>query len=134
MYKELVKKAKEAMSRAYAPYSGFHVGAALLCADGSVYLGCNIENASYSATNCAERTAIFEAVKDGKRDFEAIAVVGGKRGDISGYVPPCGICRQVMGEFCRDDFKIIMGGIDGSYMVKTLAELLPCDFSSKEMK
>ena len=120
--------------KAYAPYSGFFVGAALLCEDGTVYCGCNIENASYSATLCAERNAIFQAVKDGVRDFEAIAVVGGANGEITGFVPPCGVCRQVLREFCRDDFKVILGGKDDDYRVKTLSELLPCDFSAAELE
>jgi len=122
------------MMKAYAPYSGFFVGAALLCEDGTVYCGCNIENASYSATLCAERNAIFQAVKDGVRDFEAIAVVGGANGEITGFVPPCGVCRQVLREFCRDDFKVILGGKDDDYRVKTLSELLPCDFSAAELE
>jgi cytidine deaminase len=97
---KLVELAKEAMTHAYAPYSGFKVGAALLCADGTVYQGCNIENAAFSPTVCAERSAIFKAVYDGVRDFTAIAVVGGKNGTISGTFPPCGVCRQVLREFC----------------------------------
>lgn len=126
---ELIMLAKEAMSHAYAPYSGFTVGAALLAKDGRVYQGCNIENASYSPTNCAERTAVFKAVYDGVRDFEAIAVVGGQNGAITGYCPPCGVCRQVLREFCRDDFKIYLGGPHGTILEKTLAELLPLSFS-----
>lgn len=129
---KLLTLAQEAMTRAYAPYSGFKVGAALLCADGTVYQGANIENASFSPTICAERTAFFKAVYDGKRDFTAIAVVGGKDGVISGFFPPCGVCRQVMGEFCRDDFVIILGGADGAIETKTLKELLPCRFSAGE--
>lgn len=129
---ELLTLAREAMTRAYAPYSGFKVGAALLCADGTVYQGANIENASFSPTICAERTAFFKAVYDGKRDFTAIAVVGGKDGVISGFFPPCGVCRQVMREFCQDDFVIILGGADGAYETKTLKELLPFSFSAGE--
>ena len=102
--KELCALAVEAMGHAYAPYSGYKVGAALLCADGTVYQGCNIENASYTPTVCAERTAFFKAVYDGHRDFTAIAVCGGKDGVITGAFPPCGVCRQVMREFCGDDF------------------------------
>ena len=104
--KELIARAIAAMDRAYVPYSGYRVGAALLCADGKVYEGCNIENGSYGATNCAERTAFFRAVFDGEREFTAIAVCGGKDGIIRDYFPPCGICRQVMREFCEDDFRI----------------------------
>ena len=124
---KLCELAKEAMTRAYAPYSGYWVGAALLCSDGTVYQGCNIENAAYGPTNCAERTAFFHAVYDGHRDFEAIAICGGKGGEITGLFPPCGVCRQVMREFCRDDFKVYMVKPDG-YEVKTLAELLPSSF------
>lgn len=112
--KALIAAAVEAMGHAYAPYSGYKVGAALLCADGTVYGGCNIENGSYGATNCAERTAFFKAVYDGHRDFSAIAVCGGKDGIISDVFPPCGICRQVMREFCEDNFKIYLVGKDGS--------------------
>ena len=125
---ELIALAKEAMHRAYAPYSGYKVGAALLCADGTVYHGCNIENAAYSPTNCAERTAFFKAVYDGKRDFTAIAVCGGKDGVISGAFPPCGVCRQVMSEFCRDDFTLYLVSGDDAYDTVTLSELLPCRF------
>lgn len=128
---ELVALAKEAMQHAYAPYSGYKVGAALLCADGTVYQGCNIENASYGPTNCAERTAFFKAVYDGHRDFVAIAVCGGKDGVITGAFPPCGVCRQVMREFCRDDFVIHMIGLD-TVESRTLAELLPFSFVAGE--
>ena len=128
---KLVELAKEAMMKAYAPYSGYSVGAALLCADGTVYQGCNIENASFSPTNCAERTAFFKAIYDGQRDFKAIAVCGGKQGEITGAFPPCGVCRQVMREFCGDDFLIHMVGADSTKTV-TLAELLPYSFSPKE--
>lgn len=129
---QLIEYAKGAMTRAYAPYSGFKVGAALLCADGSVYGGCNIENAAYGPTNCAERTAMFQAVYDGHRDFVAIAVVGGRDGVITGAFPPCGVCRQVMREFCGDDFLVYIGGAGGSYETLTLAQLLPHSFSAGE--
>ena len=128
---ELCKLAIEAMAHAYAPYSGFKVGAALLCADGSVYQGCNIENAAYSPTNCAERTAFFKAVYDGHRDFTAIAVCGGKDGVITGAFPPCGVCRQVMREFCGEDFLIYLVN-DQGYETVTLAQLLPFGFSAGE--
>ena len=128
---ELCKLAIEAMAHAYAPYSGFKVGAALLCADGTVYQGCNIENAAYSPTNCAERTAFFKAVYDGHRDFTAIAVCGGKDGTITGAFPPCGVCRQVMREFCGDDFRIYLVNEKGFETV-TLAQLLPFGFSAGE--
>ena len=129
---ELCNLAKEAMTHAYAPYSGYKVGAALLCADGTVYQGCNIENASYTPTVCAERTAFFKAVYDGHRDFTAIAVCGGKDGIIRDYFPPCGICRQVMREFCEDDFRIYMVGKDGVYLERTLNEILPDSFRPKD--
>jgi cytidine deaminase len=127
--KELVAEATRAMARAYAPYSGYKVGAALLTKQGRVYLGCNIENAAYSPSNCAERTAFFKAVSEGERDFAAIAVVGGKDGKIEGFFPPCGVCRQVMLEFCRPDFLIHMGGRDGKIQTVPLAELAPYAFS-----
>ena len=125
---KLCELAKEAITHAYAPYSGYKVGAALLCADGTVYQGCNIENSSYSPTNCAERTAFFKAIYDGQRDFTAIAVCGGKDGIITGKFPPCGVCRQVMREFCKEDFEVYMVTPDG-FETKTLAELLPDSFS-----
>ena len=128
---ELCKLAIEAMAHAYVPYSGYKVGAALLCADGSVYQGCNIENAAYSPTNCAERTAIFKAVYDGHRDFTAIAVCGGKGGVITGAFPPCGVCRQVMREFCGDDFRIYLVN-DKGFETVTLAQLLPYGFTAGE--
>lgn len=129
----LVQLSKEAMEHAYAPYSGCKVGAALLCADGTVYQGCNIENASFGPTVCAERTAFFKAVYDGHRDFQAIAVCGGKNGVISGKFPPCGVCRQVMREFCQDDFLIYIVDKDRFEQV-TLAQLLPYSFSACDMK
>ena len=124
---QLISLAKEAMTHAYAPYSGFYVGAALLCSDGSVYQGCNIENASFTPTICAERTAIFKAVYDGHRDFKAIAICGGKGGVITGAFPPCGVCRQVMREFCADDFLVYLVNEQG-YETRTLAQLLPDSF------
>ena len=128
---KLCQLAVKAMGHAYAPYSGFQVGAALLCADGTVYQGCNIENAAYSPTNCAERTAIFKAVYDGHRDFTAIAVCGGRGGVITGAFPPCGVCRQVMREFCKDDFLIYLVN-DKGYETVTLSQLLPFGFSAGE--
>ena len=129
---ELARKAVEAMGHAYAPYSGYLVGAALLTADGTVYQGCNIENASFTPTVCAERTAFFKAIYDGKRDFRAIAVVGGKGGTVTGFFPPCGVCRQVMREFCRDDFTVYLGGAHGEIMTLTLKDILPYSFSAGE--
>ena len=127
---KLCQAAIEAMENAYAPYSGYKVGAALLCADGTVYRGCNIENASYTPTICAERTAFSKAVSEGHRAFTAIAICGGKDGVITGRFPPCGVCRQVMREFCREDFLVYMiTDSQGSYETRTLAQLLPDSFS-----
>lgn len=128
---ELIQKAKEAAEKAYVPYSGFKVGAALLTKEGRLYLGCNIENASYSPTNCAERTAFFKAVSEGEREFDKIAIVGGKDGSFSDYCTPCGVCRQVMSEFCKEDFTIILGKEGNEYKALTLDELLPYSFSLK---
>ena len=129
---KLVLLAEEAMTHAYAPYSGFKVGAALLCKDGTVYQGCNIENAAYGPTICAERTAIFKAVYDGHWDFEAIAVCGGKNGVITGQFPPCGVCRQVMAEFCGDEFQVYLVGPGHSWEAHPFREVLPFRFSSEE--
>ncbi|MBQ1406441.1 MAG: cytidine deaminase [Oscillospiraceae bacterium] len=132
---ELVNLAKEARSHAYVPYSGFSVGAALLCKDGKIYQGCNIENAAFGPTVCAERTAFFKAVYDGERDFEAIAVVGGRAGEeITGLFPPCGVCRQVMREFCDLDFKLYLGRENGAFETVTLGEMLPMSFSPADLK
>lgn len=128
MKQTLCQAAAEAARKAYAPYSGFFVGAALLTSDGRVYTGVNIESASFSPTNCAERTAVFKAVSEGERDFTAIAVAGGKQGRITGFCPPCGVCRQVLREFCRDDFLILL--TDGNQIREyTLAQLLPLGFT-----
>lgn len=124
---QLASLAIEAMKNAYSPYSRYKVGAALLCEDGTVYTGCNVENASFSATNCAERTAIFKAVSEGKKQFTAIAICGGKDGVIENIFPPCGVCRQVMREFCEDDFPIYLVGKD-NIETYTLGELLPISF------
>ena len=129
---ELIALAKEAMTRAYAPYSGFKVGAALLCQDGTVDQGCNIENAAFYPPVCAERPAIFKAVSEGKREFAAIAVCGGKDGVITGLFPPCGVCRQVMAEFCGADFPVYLAGANSAWEKKTLSELLPLSFSAGE--
>ena len=125
---QLCELAISAMQGAYAPCSGYWVGAALLCDDGTVYTGCNIENASYTPTVCAERTAFFKAISEGKRDFSAIAICGGKGGVITGFFPPCGVCRQVMREFCKDDFTVYLIG-DGEVKTRTLGQLLPDSFS-----
>ena len=121
---ELIRLAYEGKERSYAPYSGFQVGAALLAENGTVYLGCNIENAAYSATNCAERTAIFKAVSEGVKDFKAIAIVCS--GDQPAY--PCGICRQVMSEFFNPDTRIIVEE-GGGLKTYTMSEILPDSFS-----
>ena len=126
---KLMELAVEAMSHSYSPYSGYKVGAALLCSDGTVYQGCNIENAAYSPTNCAERTAFFKAIYDGRRDFTAIAVCGGKDGVISGTFPPSVGCRQVMREFCSQDFEVYLHDDQGGIIRYTLEQLLPQSFS-----
>ena len=113
----------------YAPYSNFHVGAALLTSEGKIYTGCNIENAAYGPSNCAERTAIFKAVSEGKKKFEAIAIVGGKNGKIENFCPPCGVCRQVLAEFCKKDFEIVLAKSTNEYKIMTLEQLLPESFS-----
>lgn len=132
---KLVELAKEARKQSYCPYSGFAVGAALLCKDGKVYQGCNIENASFGPTICGERTAFFKAIYDGEREFEAIAVAGGKAGEeITGLFPPCGVCRQVMREFCGLDFLIHMAKENGEFETRTLGEMLPLSFSNADMQ
>ena len=125
--------AEKAREKSYSPYSNFCVGAALLAKNGKVYLGCNIENASYTPTICAERTAIFKAVSEGEKGFEAIAIIGGKNGEKGQFCPPCGVCRQVMAEFCDKDFKIVLGTVE-NYQIFTLAELLPLSFTEKDLK
>ena len=127
--KMLILEAVKAQKNSYSPYSGFPVGAALLCSDGEIFTGVNIENASFGLTNCAERTAFFKAVSEGKKEFSAIAVIGGDT-----YLPPCGACRQVMAEFCDRDFKVIFAKNENEYIVKTLDEILPFSFSEEDMK
>ena len=132
--KELVREALEARKQSYCPYSGFAVGAALLCGDGTVFRGCNIENAAYPATNCAERTAFFKAVSEGVREFTAICIVGGKDGVPEGLTAPCGVCRQVMMEFCDPEtFQIILPSSREEYEIFTLKELLPIGFGPKNL-
>ena len=130
-YEELVRLAFEAREKAYAPYSNWKVGAALLTKQGKVYLGCNIENSGFSSTVCAERTAFFKAVSEGEYDFDKIAIVGGdaQKGS-QGYCTPCGVCRQVMSEFCRpDEFEVICGKSETEYKVFKLREMIPeCNF------
>lgn len=135
MWEDLIQKAIDQLDYAYAPYSDFKVGAALLCKDGRIFTGCNIENSAFGPSNCAERTAIFKAVSEGVRDFEAIAIVGGKHGELREYCAPCGVCRQVMAEFCiPEEFRIIMAKNREDYRVCTLAELLPLAFSPKMLE
>lgn len=130
----LVKKAIEAMQASYSPYSGFKVGAALETQAGKIYLGCNIENASYTPTNCAERTAYFKAVFEGERAFKRIAIVGGKNGVLTDYTPPCGVCRQVMREFCSPtNFEVILAKSEQEYKVYTLAEIFPESFGPEDL-
>ena len=133
-YSDLLSQAIEAMSKSYSPYSDCKVGAALLTKSGKVYTGTNIENAAFSPTVCAERVAFFKAISEGETEFSAIAVVGGKNGKINGIFAPCGVCRQVMREFCNNDFKIIMGINEAEYKTITLSELLPISFSPKYVK
>ena len=130
---ELIRLAAEARKMAYAPYSGFFVGAALLGKSGKVYTGCNVENAAYTPTNCAERTAVFKAVSEGEREFSAIAIVGGSGEQPSDFCAPCGICRQVLAEFCEGDFPVILGNPE-EYKAYTLAELLPFSFGKADLK
>ena len=130
----LIRTALEMRVKAYAPYSHFQVGAALLAGSGKIYTGCNIENASYGATNCGERTAFFKAVSEGERSFSAIAIAGGLEGmEPEDYAYPCGICRQVMKEFCSPDFKIIVAKSQEDFLCFTLAELLPHGFGGESI-
>lgn len=124
---ELIGLAIKAREMAYAPYSNWYVGAALLTKEGKVYLGCNIENGGFSATNCAERTAIFKAVSEGERNFEKIAIVGGdKQRGLEDYCTPCGVCRTVMAEFCHpDDFRVLCAKSETEYMDLSLRDLIP---------
>jgi cytidine deaminase len=134
-YRQLVDAAISARDMAYTPYSGFHVGAALLTKEGKIYRGCNIENATYTPTNCAERTAFFKAVSEGERNFTAIAIVGGREGEaIHEFCPPCGVCRQVMMEFCSpEEFEIILADGPENWKIYKLRELLPLGFSSANL-
>ena len=132
--RELLALAVEAMKNSFSPYSNCCVGAALLCENGKVYWGANIENAAFSPTVCAERVAFFKAISEGEKSFSKIAVVGGKNGVINGIFAPCGVCRQVMREFCNDDFPIILGESENSYKETTLKDLLPFSFSPEDVK
>lgn len=128
MEQQLIKYAIEAAQKSYSPYSNFRVGAALLTNDNKVYLGCNIENSAYGPSNCAERTAFFKAISDGNKSFKAIAIVGGLNGNFDNFCTPCGVCRQVMSEFCDKDFTIILGNKNLEFQKYTLEELLPHSF------
>lgn len=139
MWKEnLIKNAFKARERAYAPYSGFAVGAALLTKEGKIYTGCNVENASYGATNCAERTAVFKAVSEGEKEFAAIAIVGGKADTPKGaaladYAYPCGVCRQVLQEFCDKDFHVLVAKSTEDYKEYLFEEILPFGFGGENL-
>lgn len=126
---EIIQEAVKAKEFAYAPYSNFRVGAAVLTKNGKLYTGCNVENVSFGATNCAERTAVYKAVSEGEREFEAIAITG----DNGDYLPPCGICRQVLAEFAEDSLKIILANSIEDYRITTLGELLPGAFQSRNL-
>lgn len=134
--KMLIKEALKMRKMAYVPYSHFQVGAALLCADGKIYTGCNIENAAYTPSNCAERTAFFKAVSEGERGFTAIAITGGaETAEELEYCAPCGVCRQVMMEFCDyDNFKVILAKSEQEYQVYSLREILPMGFGPKNLE
>ena len=133
MKKQLIETAVKAREMAYAPYSHYKVGAALLAKSGKIYTGCNVENASFTPTNCAERTSFFKAISEGDREFEMIAIVAGKDGEeLSKNCTPCGVCRQVMTEFCNKDFKIILGTPD-DFKVLTLEEIMPHSFTATEL-
>jgi cytidine deaminase, homotetrameric len=132
MYTELIQKAFDAREKAYAPYSRFTVGVALLTENGRIFCGINIENASYGATVCAERVAIYKAVSEGEIALKSIAIVGG-RGDQTEFCSPCGICRQVMAEFAGDDFEIILATSEDEYKIFTLGELFPEAFSRENL-
>ncbi len=133
--KELIRAALEARKNSYSPYSEFQVGAALLGKNGKIYTGCNIENAAYSPTNCAERTAFFKAVSEGIREFEAICIVGGKKDGQLDYTAPCGVCRQVMMEFCNpQEFEVIMAIDEEHYKVEKLGVFFPMGFGPGNLK
>lgn len=130
---ELIETAMAQLAYSYAPYSHFKVGAALETKDGTIYGGCNIENAAFGPGNCAERTAFFKAVSEGKKEFSRIVIVGGKEGNITDYCAPCGVCRQVMREFCSPDFIIILAKSRTEWITYTLSELLPESFGPENL-
>lgn len=131
---KLIKTALEARKKSYSPYSGFRVGAALESEDGRIFSGCNIENAAYTPTNCAERTAFFKAISEGAGGFSRIAIAGGRDDEPEGYCAPCGVCRQVMEEFCNNDFQIILVRSESDFRVYTLGELLPEGFGPGSLR
>lgn len=132
--RQLIRAALDALPGSYAPYSHFHVAAALLCGDGSVFTGVNIENAAYTPTVCAERVAFFKAVSQGKRDFQAIAICGGLEGRVTDYCPPCGVCRQVMREFCSPEtFRILTARSETDFREYRLKDLLPESFGPDQL-
>lgn len=135
LIQEMIREAIHMLKRSYVPYSGFHVGAALLTKSKKIYTGCNIENATFTPTNCAERTAFFKAVSEGELEFTGIAIVGGKHGKITDYCPPCGVCRQVMMEFCDPKkFIVILARSEDDYWAYTLEDILPMGFSGKNLE
>ncbi|MCD9022978.1 cytidine deaminase [Cohnella sp. NL03-T5] len=129
---QLLEAAKSARNNAYIPYSGFAVGAVVLDSENRLHNGCNVENAAYGPTNCAERTALFRAIADGRKagEFQAVAVIG----DTAEPITPCGVCRQVLAELCEPNMPVILGNLQGAYQVTTVSELLPGAFSSRELK
>ena len=131
--KELLQLAIQARENSYSPYSGFRVGAALLGKSGKVYGGCNVENAAYSPTNCAERTAVFKAVSEGEREFVSIAIVGGMYETINDFCAPCGVCRQVLAEFCGPDFRVVLGTPDNPQAF-AFKDLLPFGFGKNDLE
>lgn len=131
----LIETAMDQLAYSYAPYSNFLVGAALLAENGKIYTGCNIENAAYTPSNCAERTAFFNAVSKGVKEFKAICIVGGPNGVLSSYTPPCGVCRQVMMEFCNPkEFQIILAAGTSDYAVYQLEDLMPLGFGPRNLE
>ena len=131
--KDLFNAAKDSMKNSYAPYSNYNVGAALLCKNGNVYKGCNVENASYSLTNCAERTALFSAIANGEKEFEAICIIGCKNNVVTDFAMPCGACRQALSEFCNNDFKVYVGINEDNIKEYTLNQLLPYSFNKSKL-
>ena len=135
MIRKLIKTAVRQLSYSYAPYSHFKVGAALLAENGTIYTGCNIENAAYTPTNCAERTAFFKAVSEGVRTFKAICIAGGMNGELTDYTAPCGVCRQVMMEFCSpEEFEIILAKGEDDYKMYKLKDLMPLGFGPGNLR